>query len=70
MHNQEKRTVSASWKRCDELSNDNLKHKLHATHNLLGEGIIPLPVVYYVPFHKDYIQMSFSPETPKWESQN
>jgi hypothetical protein len=31
----------------------------------LGGGTTPLPIVYYVPLHKDYIQMSLFLETPK-----
>jgi hypothetical protein len=36
----------------------------------LGGGIITFLVIYFVPFHKDYIQMSFFLGTSKWESQN
>jgi hypothetical protein len=34
----------------------------------LWEEDTPLPIVYYVPLHADYIQMSLFPKTPKWES--
>jgi len=31
----------------------------------LGGGTTPLPIVYYVPLHEDYIQMSLFPGIPK-----
>jgi len=31
---------------------------------------LPSPIVYFVPFNGDYIQMSLFPKTPKWEFQN
>jgi hypothetical protein len=31
----------------------------------LGGGTTPLPIIYYVPFHKDYIQMSLFLGSPK-----
>jgi len=36
----------------------------------LGRGTTPLPIVYFVPFHEDYIQMLLFLKTPKWESQD
>jgi hypothetical protein len=36
----------------------------------LGGGTTPLPIIYSMPLHKDYMWMSFFPETFKWESQN
>jgi len=36
----------------------------------LGGGTILLPIPYYMTLYKGYIQMTFFPETPKWESQN
>jgi hypothetical protein len=30
----------------------------------LGGGTIPFFIVYFMPFHMDYIQMSFSPRLP------
>jgi hypothetical protein len=31
----------------------------------LGGGAIPLPIVYFVPLYKDYIQMSLFLKNPK-----
>jgi len=31
----------------------------------LGGGTTTLPIVYYVPLHEDYIQMSLFPGIPK-----
>jgi hypothetical protein len=62
--------MQVEWKWCGGLSRDNFKHK--ALHGLqpLGGGTIPFPIVYFVPLHRDDIQMSFFIRTPKWESQN
>jgi hypothetical protein len=49
---------------------DNFKHKLYTACNLCKEALLPSSIVYYVLLRKDYIQMSFSPRIPKWESQN
>jgi hypothetical protein len=62
--------VQVEWKSCDGLSRGNFKHKFYTTHNLRKEAPLPSLIIYYVPLHGDYIQMSFFPETPKWESQN
>jgi hypothetical protein len=44
-------------------------HKTH--HDLdLGEATTFPIIVYFVHLHKAHIQMTFCPETPKWESQN
>jgi hypothetical protein len=57
------------WKWCNGFSKDNLKHKLYTPRNLKEEEIF-FPILYFVPLHGDYIQMSLFPMTPKWESQN
>jgi hypothetical protein len=33
--------MQVEWKLCDELINDNLKHKLHMTYNLWDEAPFP-----------------------------
>ncbi len=38
--------VQVEWKWCDELSRDNLKHKLYMTCNIWEEA--PLPSLYYI----------------------
>jgi hypothetical protein len=63
-----KRLVQIEWKCCDGFSKDNLKHKLYMAHK--QRNIIPLPIIYSVPFHGDYIQMSLFLKILKWESQN
>ncbi len=62
--------MQVEWKWCNELSKDNLKHKLYIARNLWGRSTTPLPIVHYLPLCKDYIQMSLSPGILKWESQN
>jgi hypothetical protein len=44
----------------------------HKTHHGpdLGEATTFPFIVYFVPLHEAYIQMTFCPETPKWESRN
>jgi hypothetical protein len=64
------RLVQVEWKWCDEFSKDNLKHKLYMARNLWVEASFSFSVIYFVPFHGDYIQMSLFLRTPKWESQN
>jgi hypothetical protein len=44
-------------------------HKTHHTLDLKEATTFPL-IVYYVPSHGTNTQISFCPETPKWESQN
>jgi hypothetical protein len=46
--------------------------KTQALHGLqpLGGGTTPLLIVYFVPLHRDNIQMLLFLEIPKWESQN
>jgi hypothetical protein len=58
--------MQVKWKWCSELNRDNLKHKFYIARNLWEEAPLPSPIVYFVPFHKDYIQMSLFPGTPKW----
>jgi hypothetical protein len=44
-------------------------HKIH--HNSdLGEATTFSLIVFFMLSHGAYTQMSFCPETPKWESQN
>jgi hypothetical protein len=44
-------------------------HKIHHGPNLGEATTFPL-IVYFVPLHEAHIQMTFCPETPKWESWN
>ncbi len=59
--------MQIKWKWCGGFNTDNLKHEIYMARNLWEEDT-PLPIVYYVPLHADYIQMSLFPKTPKWES--
>jgi hypothetical protein len=61
--------MQVEWKWCGGLNIDNLKDKLYTTHNLWEEAPLPSLIVYSVPLHGDYIQMSLFPWTCKWESQ-
>ncbi len=36
----------------------------------MGTCTTPFPIIYFMPFHGDCIQMSLFPEIFKWESQN
>ncbi len=36
----------------------------------MGRSTTPLPIVYYVPLHRDYIQISLFLGILEWESQN
>ncbi len=38
--------MQVEWKWCNELSSDNLKHKLYTAHNFWEEA--PLPSLYYI----------------------
>jgi hypothetical protein len=62
--------MQIEWKWCNGFSRDNFKHKLHTVLQPLGGGTTPLPMVYYVPLHGDYIQMLLFFKIPKWESQD
>jgi hypothetical protein len=42
-----------------------VKWKWRNSPKPLGGGTTPLPIVYYVPFHKDYIEMLLFVWTPK-----
>jgi len=53
-----RRLVQVEWKWCGGLSKDNFKHKASHGPQPLGGGTTPFPIVYFVPFHADYIQMS------------
>jgi hypothetical protein len=44
-------------------------HKTHHSLDLKEATTFPL-IVYFVPGHETSTQMSFCPETPKWEPQN
>jgi len=68
--NKRRRLVQVKWKWCGKLNRDNLKHKLHTRLQPLGGGITPLPIIYFVPLRRDYIQMSLFLETLKWEFPN
>jgi hypothetical protein len=46
-----KQLIHVEWKWCDELIKDNLSHSPQP----LGGGTTPLPIVYFMPLHKDYI---------------
>jgi hypothetical protein len=54
--------VQMKWKWCGGFSRDNLNHKFYTTCNLWEEA--PLPSLYSVPLHRDYIQMSLFFGTP------
>jgi hypothetical protein len=44
-------------------------HKIHHAPDLGEATTFPL-IIYFVPLHEAHIQMTFCPETLKWESQN
>ncbi len=58
--------MQVEWKWCGGLNRDNFKDM---THNLWEKAPLPSLIVYSMPFHGDYIQMSLFPRTHKWESQ-
>jgi hypothetical protein len=66
-HNQEKIgwLMQVEWKWCSEFSKENFEHKLYMTCNLWEEAPFP-SLLYSMPFHENYIQMSLFSETPKW----
>jgi hypothetical protein len=57
--------MQVEWKWCSEFSRENFKHKLYMTCNLWEEAPFP-SLLYSMPFHENYIQMSLFSETPKW----
>jgi len=61
--------MQIEWKWCGGFNRDNLKDKLYITRNLWEKAPFPSLIVYLVPLHGDYIQMSLFPWTRKWEPQ-
>ncbi len=62
------RLMQVEWKWC-ALQRQPQAQVLHGPQLLRGSSI-PFPIIYYVPFCGDYIQMSLFLGTPKQESQN
>jgi hypothetical protein len=50
--------MQVKWKWCGRFNRDNLKHKLYTARNLWKEAPLSSPIIYFVPFCEDYIQMS------------
>ncbi len=65
------KAVSAQLKHfwCQDEPRATQTHKTHHSPNLGEANTFPL-IIYFVPFHKAHIQMTFYPLTPKWESRN